>query len=203
MRYLSVDTMNQIISYVDGYYKSNGYTPTIAEISSGLSLAAGTVHKYLHRMNESGQLSFDGRHIITPYIENHTSKLSAPVSGAIACGTPGFAEQEFGEEIILPASLAGSGEFFVLRAKGYSMINIGIEPGDLVVMRRQNYADEGDIVAALIGEETTLKRYTLDRANKKIVLVAENDDKNEYADQIYNEITVQGVAVYVMKKVGG
>lgn len=202
MRYLSADTMNRIVAYTDKYFSENGYTPTISELSSALSLAAGTVHKYLHRMNESGQLSFDGRHIITDYIEKQTGIYSAPIEGAIACGTPGFAEQPGGESISLPASLVSGGEFYVLQTKGYSMINIGIEPGDFVVMRKQNCAEEGDIIAALIGDETTLKRYTLDRKHKKVVLVAENDDKNEYADQIYDDVMVQGVAVYVMKKIG-
>ena len=81
------------------------------------------------------------------------------------------------------------------------MINADIDDGDLVIIRKQNYADEGDIIAALVdGDSATLKTFTLDNKNKKIVLVAENDDKKSYPNIVREEIRIMGVAVYVMKK---
>lgn len=201
MRYLSEDTKQRIIEFVDGYYADNGFTPTIATISRSLRMSDSAIHKYLHRMTESGELSYDGRHILTPRIEAVQQNQSAAISGDIACGEPIYAEQEYGDRIMLPSSLVGQGEFFILRAKGDSMINIGVDDGDLVVIRRQNYADEGQIIAALVdGDSATLKRYTFDRKNKKVVLLPEND---EYEPIVCDEVHIMGVMVYLLKDMQG
>ena len=153
MRYLSEETMHRIIAFVDEYYNENSYSPTIAEISRSLSLAVGTVHKYLHRMPEMDKLYFDGRHIITPYIEELQGKFHAPVSGDIACGSPIYAEEQHDDMFPIPTDYVGKDEYFWLRANGDSMINAGIDSGDLVLIRKQNTANEGDIVVALMYDE--------------------------------------------------
>jgi len=200
MRYLSKETMQKILFFVDTYYKNNGYSPTIAEIARRTGLAVGTVHKYLHRMNEIDMISLEGRHIVTPYIEELQGKFSAPVKGEIACGSPIYAEEQNEENFPIPKEYIGNGEYFWLRAKGNSMINVGINNNDLVLIRKQNVADEGDIIAALIENSATLKTYTLDHKNKKIVLISENDDNEKYPNQIYDDIMIRGIAVYVLKK---
>lgn len=201
MRYLSAETKARIINFVDSYYANNGYTPTISTIAKNLCISDGVVHKYLHRMTESGELSYDGRHIITPRIDAVQSQKSVDIAGQIACGEPAYADQKYGESILLPSSLVGQGNFFVLKAKGDSMIDIGIDNGDLVVLRKQNYADEGQVVAALVDDNSaTLKRYTIDRKNKKIVLLAEN--KN-YAPIVRDEVRIMGVLVYLLKDMQG
>ena len=80
------------------------------------------------------------------------------------------------------------------------MINAGIDSGDLVLIRKQNTANEGDIVVALIDDLATLKTLSYDRANRKVVLKAENDDKKNYPNQVYDNIVIQGVAEHVLKK---
>lgn len=197
MRRLSEETKKKIINFVDSYYAYNGYTPTISSIAKNLCISNGVVHKYLHRMTETGELSYDGRHILTPRIEAVQSRKCVDISGQIACGEPIYAEQEYGDSVSLPSSLVGQGKFFILRAKGDSMINIGIEDGDLVVIRQQNYADEGQVVAALVDDNNaTLKRYTIDRKKKKIVLLAENED---FPPIIRDEVGIMGVMVYLLK----
>ena len=81
------------------------------------------------------------------------------------------------------------------------MINAGIDSGDLVLIRKQNTANEGNIVVALIDDSATLKTLSYDRANRKVVLKAENEDKKNYPNQIYDSIIIQGVAEYVLKKI--
>lgn len=202
MRLLSDDTKQNIIRLVDTYYHDNGYSPTIAYIAEKLRLAVGTVHKYLHRMNEAGELSFDGRHIETEYIRNLGEDRAAPVSGDIACGKIKYAVQEYGERIILPESLFGKGKFFILRADGESMQNLGVHTGDYIIFRQQNTADEGQHVVALIGDEATFKTLKLDPKKKKVILAAENDDKDSYPDQIFDaeDVIIQGVYAGVIKK---
>ena len=80
------------------------------------------------------------------------------------------------------------------------MTNAGIDSGDLVLIRKQNTANEGDIVVALIDDSATLKTLSYDRATRKVVLKAENDDKENYPNQIYDNIIIQGVAEHVLKK---
>ncbi len=198
MRYLSRETMNAVIAFVDRYHEENGYTPTISEIASGLSLAVGTVHKYLHRMAESGMIELNGRHIETPTVASRRGR-SAPVAGEIACGAPVWVNETRDESVPLPVGFSGSGEYFWLRARGRSMENAGIDDGNLVLIRRQPTAEPGETVAALIENEATLKIFLPDPKRRKIVLRAANDDKKAYPDQIYDAILIRGVAVSVLK----
>ena len=197
MRTLSEATMNGIVAFVDRYYEKNGYTPTIAEIAEALSLAVGTVHKYLHRMAEGGRIELCGRHIVTPAIA--ARQRIAPLAGEIACGTPIWVEESRDEALPLPADVFSGGEYFGRRARGGSMVNAGIDDGDYVLIRRQPTADPGQTVAALIGDEATLKIFLPDPKRRKIVLRAANDDKTTYPDLIFDAILIRGVAVRVLK----
>ena len=97
----------------------------------------------------------------------------------------------------LPVSLFGSGDYFILNASGNSMVNAGIEDGDMVLIKRQDYANPGDIVVALIEDEATLKRFYRDDENRRVILHPEND----YMEDIYvKQCIIQGVAVFVFKK---
>ena len=198
MRYLSRTTMNDMIAFIDRYHEKNGYTPTISVIADALSLAVGTVHKYLRRMAESGQIERDGRHIVTPTIAAR-QKRTAPLAGEIACGAPIWVDETQNETLPLPAGISDGSAYFWLRARGRSMINAGIDDGDYVLIRRQPTADPGQIVAALIGDEATLKIFLPDQKQRKIVLRAANDDKATYPDQLYDAVLIRGVAVYVLK----
>ena len=95
--------------------------------------------------------------------------------------------------------LSNGGEYYWLRARGRSMINAGIDDGDYVLIRRQESADPGETVAALIGNEATLKTFLPDPKRKKIVLRAENDDKAAYPDLVFDAVLIRGVAVRVLK----
>lgn len=88
--------------------------------------------------------------------------------------------------------------FFILRASGQSMIEAGIDDGDLVVVRKQVEANEGDIVVALVDNQNTLKRYYRDNANKKIILHPENKTMK---DIIVDDCYIQGVACHIIKKI--
>ena len=121
------------------------------------------------------------------------------VLGSVACGVPRFAEENIEEYVRLPVSLFGSGDFYILRAVGDSMIGVGIDDGDLVLVRQQNYAEAGQIVVALVEDEATLKRYYPEPENKRVRLHPENDSMSDiYVD----ECLIQGVAVKVIKNLG-
>jgi repressor LexA len=119
-----------------------------------------------------------------------------PILGEVACGLPRFAEENIEDYVQLPASLFGSGDFYMLRANGYSMIDVGISSGDFVLIRRQNTAEPGEIVVALVEEEATLKRYYPEPEHRRVRLHPENDA----LDDIYvDDCMIQGVAVKVLK----
>ena len=119
-----------------------------------------------------------------------------PILGKVSCGVPKFAEENIEEYVRLPVALFGRGQFFILRANGDSMIEADINDGDLVLIRQQNYADEGQIVVALMDDEATLKRYYPEPENQRIRLHPENCQLD---DIFVSDCIIQGVAVKVLK----
>ena len=109
-------------------------------IAEGTGIALATVHRYLLSLKESGELEYNGRKSIsTKRIDLESRHASAPVLGYVRCGE-GEEETEEVIDIRLPESLVGMVEFFVLIAKGDSMIDAGVNEGDYVVIRKQNTA---------------------------------------------------------------
>ena len=125
---------------------------------------------------------------------------STPVMllGEIACGPFNFGEENILETYRFPKAFTGEGEFFLLRTFGESMIDAGIEPGDLVMIRQQNTARPGDIVVVSVGDETTLKRYYPEPEKQCIRLHPENESME---DMYVAECVIQGVAVKVIKDI--
>ncbi|MBQ5812407.1 hypothetical protein IIW29_02465 [Candidatus Saccharibacteria bacterium] len=102
----------------------------------------------------------------------------------------------------MPESLIGQGEFFALIAKGESMVDAGIAPGDYVVIRKQNTAEIGDIVVALDQGVNNLKVLGYNKKRERYFLRSCNEDRERYRDIYPEELRIQGVAVCVSKKLG-
>lgn len=200
MKVMSESVFDAIIKFVDEYYCSNGKAPTLQEISNEIKLDKSNVSRNLKVMKEKGLIDLSSGSwcsVRTNKMQKRVLEMSdVPVVGTIACGTPMLAEENIEKYIPISNTLLGKGTFFALHAKGDSMINANIEDGDFVIVRQQNTANEGDIVVALIENETTLKRYYLDRDKKKVRLHPEN---NEMEDMYFDDISIQGVAIKVLK----
>lgn len=139
----------------------------------------------------------DSQMIITAQKGNEKNgMIEVPVYQAIPCGSPNFIDNELQGYIEIPEKMLGTGEFFILRAKGTSMIDAGINDQDLVIIRKQEYAEENQIAVALVEGEVTLKRIHFDKENRLVVLMPEN---SEYSPIITKECTILGVAVKVIK----
>ncbi len=199
MRSYDSDLKQLILDCVNQYYKENNQLPTGKDITELIDRPQTTVYRYLKKMSEDGEISYTAYGgIRTDYIDKiNTDAVTVALVGEIACGTPIFAEQNIIEYVKLPVSLVGQGEFFILLAKGESMINAGINDGDKVIIRRQNTAEEGQIVVALLEEDATLKRFYKDKKNKKFRLHPENEN---YNDIFVDDLLIQGVAVGVYKE---
>ena len=199
MRSKNSDLMNNIVEFINRAYLDNGRTPTMQEIATAFEISKGCVSKYIAEMQEKGMLENSGscRGIRTKKMEKIQQAVEyLPVVGSIACGTPMLAEENIETYLPIPTEFLGAGSYFILKAYGESMINAGIDDGDLVVVRQQETADEGQIVVALVDNETTLKRYYLDEEHKRIRLHPENDSMK---DMFFKHIDIQGIAVKVIK----
>lgn len=200
MQHKNLELMNQIIDFIDNEYFTNGTTPTMQEIADKLKISKGSVSNYIKYMAKEKKLSFDGgsRSIKTNKMKKSLQLTeSLPVVGTIACGSPLLAEENIESYLPIPNKFLGSGKFFILKAVGNSMVNVGISNGDYVIIKQQETAEEGQIVVALIdNNEATLKRYYLDKKKKKVRLHPENDDMQ---DMYFDNIQIQGVAIKVIK----
>ncbi len=202
MRSKNPQTIQRILFFINDYYKAKGQAPTLQQIGDAVNMNRGNVKRYLDEMVEKGILTSDGgwRGCRTKEMLQEMQRsaiIDLPIVGDIACGTPILAEENIEEYISLSSDfLKGGGIFFGLRAKGDSMINAGISSGDYVIARMQPTAEEGQIVVALIDDEATLKRYYIDKENKRIRLHPENE---EYEDMYFDNIIIQGVVVKVIK----
>ena len=204
MRSKSQKLMNEISAYVDQYYNERHTVPSVNEIAKGVGIAKTTSYRYLVAMNDLGMLRYDGasRTIMTRMISKFSdSTVPAPVVGVIPCGTPEEEEENIQEYVSLPVSLFGKGEFYILKASGDSMVDAGIEDGDLVVIRKQQEASIGDLVVALDeSNANTLKKYGgIDAASHAAILLYQNQEKYPDKRILVKELIVQGVARLVIK----
>ncbi len=167
------DMQARIYETIVRMIQEQGYAPSVREIGEAVGLKSpSTVHFHLKKLEEAGLIekgACKGRAIAV----NGIQEDRIPIVGHVAAGAPILA-QECIEDYITFDTHGRAGEFFALRVRGYSMKNAGILPGDLVVVRCQPTASSGEIVAALLGEEATVKRLKLDRG--QVWLMPENED---------------------------
>lgn len=194
MRSKDPDIMKRIVDFVEAYHLDYNSSPSLRVIADGVGIGSTTVYRYLMEMNERGMICYDGKTIRNEKIDkSQCGTIRAAVIGRIACGIPNLAEQHVEGYVNLPESLFGQGNFYILRASGCSMRDAGIDDGDLVVIREQNTAEDGQIVVALVDDEATLKRFF--HEGDRIRLHPENP---RMKDIFVTDCWIQGVAVKVI-----
>lgn len=199
MRSKNEQTLSAILTLINDCYFQEGTYPSLQQIANAVGLSTTQTYRYVDELIKRGEIDKKGKFgdLQTKEIANticNNNRL--PIVGEIACGGPILAEENIESYVTFSKELLGSGKFFILRANGDSMINAGINDGDLVIVRQQETAEIGQIVVALIGNEATLKRYYLDNKRKKIRLHPEND---KMEDMFFDDIAIQGIAVKVLK----
>lgn len=197
MRSKDTSLMEKIITEIDAFYAWYGRAPSTRELSIKVGLSHNSVARYLREMSEKGMLEYSDGNVITEKMSKSKSdSVTVPILGSISCGIPLTEEENVESYVRLPTELVGRGDFFFLKANGDSMVNAGIDDGDLVLIKKATEANDGDIVVALVDNENTLKRFYYDAKLKKVILHPENDGmQNIEAD----ECQIQGVAVKVLK----
>ena len=202
MRPFNQTYLDDILKFVNKYYQENRVAPTINQVSEGVGVPRSTTHRYLQELSKRGMLEYDRGILSAPQsAKMKTSYISAPLVGSIQCGSPEEEEELVEEYVSLPVSLFGKGEFYILRAKGDSMVDAGIEEDDLIVIERNCPAKIGDIVVALDPDnQNTLKRYAgFDKTERRYILKYENEAK--YPGEVIKvkSFMVQGIARHVIK----
>lgn len=164
----------RIYDYIADCVRDQGYPPSVREIGDAVGLKSpSTVHFHLKHLEEAGIIekgAGKGRAITLTEEERPEDKI--PIVGNVAAGSPILAE-ECVEDYLTFDTGGRANEFFALRVRGESMLGAGILPGDLVVVRKQATAENGEIVVALLGDEATVKR--LRRRSGAIWLLPENE----------------------------
>jgi repressor LexA len=194
-----------ILDFIKTATESQGYAPSMREIGEAAGLNSPASVKYqLDILEEKGFIRRDAERgrameVILPDSMTgegaHTDKTRfIPLVGSIAAGVPITADQQVEETFPLPESLVGKGELFMLKVKGESMINAAICDGDYVVIRQQKDANNGDIVAAMIDGEATVKTFS--RKSGHIWLLPANDD---FAPIDGDQCEVLGIVTAVLR----
>lgn len=189
------EKQQQIYDYIVSFTEEYGYPPSVREIGEAVGLKSpSTVHFHMKGLRAAGLISqAEGktRAITVTNAEMRPRRDQVPVVGNVAAGSPILAE-ECVEEFLTFDTQGLEGEHFALRVRGESMLGAGILPGDLVIVRQQQDARNGEIVVALFEDEATVK--TLSRKADKVWLLPENDEY-EPIDGTHAQILGKVVAV--------
>jgi len=177
----------KIFLYIKDYIDAKGYPPTVRDICDAVDLkSTSTVHGHLQRLEKKGLLRRDESkpraiEVLDFDAEARSKVMSIPLVGRVTAGQPILAIENIEEYVPLPKSFVRDENSYVLQVSGDSMINAGIYNNDYIVVRKQNYADDGDIVVAMIHDtesEATVKRFF--QEGKQIRLQPENDSLDPF-----------------------
>jgi len=199
MRKMSEELLNNIKDFIEDFVAENGYPPSVRDISSSLNIkSTATVYKYLGKLNDLGIISKENNKTRALKVSSAVNKgdfSSVPLVGKIAAGEPITAIENIEDNFLLPNKMFPSDELFMLKVVGDSMIDVGILNGDMVVMQKTETCENGDIVAALIDDSATVKRFYKEK--NKIRLHPENKNLD---DIIVEDCMILGKLVGLLRK---
>ncbi|KKU87143.1 MAG: LexA repressor, partial [Candidatus Gottesmanbacteria bacterium GW2011_GWA2_47_9] len=190
-------TKKKVLDFIGSYSKKNGLSPSLQEICKGLRLkSVSTIHQHVNELEESGYLKKENRRHRSIEISKQEIMVSIPLLGIIAAGEP-IEVIENKETIAIPKSrLPRSGEVYALRVQGDSMIDEGINDGDTILINKQDTAENGDKVVALLnGNEATLKTFYKEKG--QIRLQPANKNYKPILIKSGQQLALQGVLLDV------
>ena len=195
----------EIFDFIKRYSARYGYPPTVRDIGKAVGLASSsTVHAHLANLERIGLLRRDPTKPRAIELLDRAAagvrgfvRTGLPLVGHVAAGQPVLAEENIEDYVQTPDIAGGDDGGYLLRVKGESMKNAGILDGDLVVVRHQETASDGDIVVALVGEEATVKRFFREADHVRL------QPENEAMDPIRSrEVRILGKVVGLMRSMG-
>lgn len=191
-------TTKKVYDYIVKFTDEYGYPPSVREICSAMNLkSTSTAFYHINKLGDAGLIKKAATKNRAIGISENRGKSTKeiPVVGKVAAGVPILAVENIVDTITVPASLFVGSSLYFLRVKGDSMINAGILEGDLIAVNKQDTANNGDIVVAMVGDEdVTVKRFF--REKDHVRLQAENE---KYAPIIGRDISVVGKVVGLIR----
>ena len=195
----ALDKQTAVLNYIHKQVDAQGYPPTVREICAAVGLSStSTVHGHINRLIKKGYLKKDpakprALEITAEGLEFlgiEPKNNSIPLLGVVAAGEPILAEQDATDFFPIPPTINDHDDLFMLQIQGTSMINMGILDGDKVIVRRQNTANNGDVIAMTSDNEATCKRFFKEESYYR--LQPENDTMDPI---ILNHVTILGKVV--------
>ena len=196
------DNQQKILDFIKSEIQTKGYPPSVREIANAVGLkSTSTVHGHLQRLEKRGLIHRDAMKpramevVGDPnFMRNNTTAV--PVVGRVTAGLPILAEENLEDYVQIPDIMLGEGEHFILLVRGESMIEAGILDGDYLVVRKQQEANNGDIVVAMIDDSATVKRYYKEDGRFRL------QPENHTMAPIYTrEITILGKVISLYRLV--
>ncbi len=192
----------EILTYLLDSMQERGYPPSVREIGAALGLtSSSTVHSHLAALEKKGFIHRDpSKPRAIEILKDGASQrpkrvVNVPVLGRIAAGQPILAEENVEDVFPLPRDFVREDASFILRVRGDSMIDAGIYDGDYLVVRQQPTANNGEIVAALLGEEATVKRFFRERDHIRL-----QPENKTMTPMITRDVTILGKAVALIRR---
>lgn len=190
-----------ILEFIKRVIRQKGYPPSVREIGDAVGLmSSSTVHGHLQTLEEKGYIRRDATKPRAIEILDSSSDVNdkktvhVPIIGRVTAGQPILAQENIEDTFPLSADMVNSDSVFMLRVKGESMIEAGILDGDLILVRQQNVARNGEIVVALIGDEATVKRFYREKTLVRL------QPENSMMEPIYSQdVTVLGKVIGVFR----
>lgn len=186
------DKQQNILLFIIESIKESGYPPTVREIGDKFNITVKGAYDHVKAIEKKGYIRTEQNksRAIVVLGQNDvplSDGVSIPLLGQIAAGIPILADENIEDYLSFPKAMFSNGLFFALRVKGDSMVDGGIYDGDIAIIKQQKTANNGEIVAALIDEEATLKKYKV--TGNKIHLVPENP---AYSPIIVDKVIILG-----------
>ena len=186
----------KVMDYIRKFSEENGYTPSVREIGKECGIkSTATVHSYIEKLQTKGYLNKTENKKRAVTIGKGTG-VTVPLIGTVTAGQPIFAYENYEDYYTFPTGEFKGDDWFMLRVQGTSMIDAGILDGDKIIVRRQQSADNGEIVVALVEDSATVKRIFY--KNGQIILHPENE---ALSDMIFQpgEVSVLGKVIGLMR----
>lgn len=188
-----VKTEDAVFKYIQKYISENGYAPCVREVCAQCGIkSTATAFNIINRLKERGLL--EKSDVKRRAIALRSKSVSVPLIGTVAAGQPIFATENYDGFYSLPENYFAGEDLFMLTVKGSSMINIGMFDNDKVVVRKQDVAENGDIIVALVDDSATVKRFF--RRDGKIILHPENDEMEDF---IFDDVTILGKVIGLLR----
>lgn len=200
MRTMGQEKIERLTAFINQYARdNNGSSPSLSVIMEYMSMSKATAYRYILELEKRGLASYSGKKTLGTELQRKMKCdfRSVPIVGQIVCGSPDEQEEYVSGYLAIPEEWL-DGECFLLRAYGDSMVDIGIEKDDLILVKKTETAEDGEVVVALTENGNTLKRLFWENGTPR--LHAEN--KRYKKKDIYpRTLSIQGVALKVIKNI--